>query len=87
METVELRNLNEHSYARKESLRALKTNLQFCGDDVKTIVFTSSLPDEGKSTVVFDLARSLTDSGKSVLLIDSDIRKSVLVGRLRAKTA
>ena len=87
METVELRNLTEHSYARKESLRALKTNLQFCGDDVKTIVFTSSLPDEGKSTVVFDLARSLTDSGKSVLLIDSDIRKSVLVGRLRAKTA
>ncbi len=85
METVELRNITEHSYARKESLRALKTNLQFCGDDVKTIVFTSSLPDEGKSTVVFDLARSLTDSGKSVLLIDSDIRKSVLVGRLRAK--
>lgn len=86
METVELRNITEHSYARKESLRALKTNLQFCGDDVKTIVFTSSLPDEGKSTVVFDLARSLTDSGKSVLLIDSDIRRSVLVGRLRAKS-
>ena len=45
METVELRNIKEHSYARKESLRALKTNLQFCGDDVKKILFTSSLPD------------------------------------------
>ena len=87
METVELRNLTEHSYARKESLRALKTNLQFCGDDVKTILFTSSLPDEGKSTVVFDLARSLTESGKSVLVVDTDMRKSVLVGRLRVKAA
>lgn len=87
METVEFQNLKEHSYTRKEQLRALKTNIQFCGDDVKTIVFTSALPNEGKSTVVFDLARSLTDSGKRVLLIDTDMRKSVLVGRLRAKTA
>lgn len=69
-----------------ESLRALKTNIQFCGDDIKTILFTSTLPDEGKSTVTFDLARSLTESGKSVLLIDTDMRKSVLVGRLRAKS-
>ena len=34
-----------------------------------------------------DLARSLTESGKRVLFIDTDMRKSVLVGRLRAKTA
>lgn len=86
METIELRNIKKHSYTKTESLRALKTNLQFCGDDIKTILFTSSVPDEGKSTVSFDLARSLTESGKSVLLIDTDMRKSVLVGRLRAKT-
>lgn len=86
METIELRNIRKHSYTKTESLRALKTNLQFCGDDVKTILFTSSVPDEGKSTVTFDLARSLTESGKSVLLIDTDMRKSVLAGRLRAKT-
>lgn len=86
METIELRNIKKHSYTKTESLRALKTNIQFCGDDIKTILFTSTLPDEGKSTVTFDLARSLTESGKSVLLIDTDMRKSVLVGRLRAKT-
>lgn len=86
METIELRNIKKNSYTKTESLRALKTNIQFCGDDVKTILFTSSVPDEGKSTVTFDLARSLTESGKSVLLIDTDMRKSVLVGRLRAKT-
>lgn len=87
METVALKSIKEHSYTMKESLRALKTNLQFCGDDVKTILITSSLPDEGKSTVTMDLARSLTESGKSVLVIDTDMRKSVLVGRLRAQAA
>lgn len=86
MESIELRNIRKNSYTKTESLRALKTNLQFCGDDVKTILFTSSVPDEGKSTVTFDLARSLTESGKRVLMIDTDMRKSVLAGRLRAKT-
>ncbi|MDD6332502.1 MAG: polysaccharide biosynthesis tyrosine autokinase [Clostridium sp.] len=86
METVRLRNLEERSYAQKESLRAIRTNIQFCGDDIRTIVITSSIPNEGKSTVSFELARSLTESGKKVLLIDTDMRKSVLVGRLRART-
>ncbi len=85
MQTVSLGSVKEHSYTMKESLRALKTNLQFCGDDIKTILITSSVPNEGKSTVSMDLARSLTESGKSVLVIDTDMRKSVLVGRLRAK--
>lgn len=85
MESITLNNLKELSYTMKESLRALKTNLQFCGDDIKTILVTSSVPDEGKSTVTMDLARSLTESGKNVLVIDTDMRKSVLVGRLRAK--
>ncbi len=85
MESVVLGNIKEHSYTMKESLRALKTNLQFCGDDVRTILVTSSVPDEGKSTVSMDLARSLTESGKSVVVIDTDMRKSVLVGRLRVK--
>ena len=68
-----------------EALRELRTNIGFCGDDIKTILFTSALPNEGKSTVVIDFARSLDESGKSVLVIDSDMRKSVLIGRHRAK--
>lgn len=87
METVKFGQLKEQSYTMKESLRALKTNIQFCGDDVKTILITSAVPNEGKSTVAMDLARSLTESGKRVLLIDSDMRKSVFVGRLQAQSA
>lgn len=86
METVTLENIKQHSYTMKESLRALKTNIQFCGDDIKTILITSALPNEGKSTVAMDLGRSLTESGKKVLIIDTDMRKSVLVGRLRARS-
>lgn len=69
----------------KESLRTLRTNIQFCGDDMKVIMFTSSIPNEGKSTVTVNLARSLSESGKSVLVVDTDMRKSVLMGRLKAK--
>lgn len=87
MEVVELGELKEQSYATKESLRALRTNIQFCGDDIKTIMFTSAQPNEGKSTVVMDLARSLTELGKTVLVVDTDMRKSVLVGRHRARRA
>ena len=84
MKTVVLRNLTKFSYAMKESLRTLRTNIQFCGDDMKVIMFTSSIPNEGKSTVTVNLARSLSESGKSVLVIDTDMRKSVLMGRLKA---
>lgn len=87
METVQFGSLKTQSYTMKESLRALKTNIQFCGDDVKTILITSAIPNEGKSTVAMDLARSLTESGKRVLLIDTDMRKSVFVGRLRASSS
>ena len=85
METIRFENMKDQSYTMKESLRALKTNIQFCGDDVRVILVTSSVPDEGKSTVSMDLARSFTESGKSVLMIDTDMRKSVLVGRFRAR--
>lgn len=86
MREVELLSLSRQSNTMTEALRELRTNIGFCGDDVKTILFTSSLPNEGKSTVVMDFARSLDEAGKKVLVIDSDMRKSVLVGRLRAKS-
>ena len=44
------------------------------------------MPNEGKTTVVMDLARSMADSKKSVLVVDTDMRKSVLVGRLQSES-
>ena len=71
-------------YASTEAYRALRTNLKFCGEDKKAIVLTSCTPNEGKSTVTLYLAMSLAESGKKVLLVDTDMRKSVLAGNFSA---
>ena len=69
------------NYFYEESVKTLRTNIQFAGRDVKSIVVTSSFPNEGKSDVGFALAESLAQIGKRTVLIDADIRKSVLVSR------
>ena len=65
-----------------ESIKTLRTNIGFCGEDVKTIAITSTLPNEGKSKISFDLAMSFANLGKKTLLLDADNRNSVLPGKL-----
>ena len=84
MDLVTIKPGKEPGYEMKESLRTFRTNIAFCGTDIRVIMFTSCMPDEGKSTVVFNLARALTDSGKKVLIVDSDMRKSVMIRRYHA---
>lgn len=86
MEKIELKVWKTPSYARKEAFRTLRTNIQFCGDNIKSIVFTSFGENEGKSTIVMSLARSIADTGKRVLVIDTDIRKSVMVRELKPRS-
>lgn len=83
-----------------EAFRVLRTNLQFASLDTDRDAFlvSSALPDEGKTIVASNLAISMAQSGRSVLLIDADLRNpniartlglensvgvlSVLVGRV-----
>ena len=74
-------NKREMPYDVNEAMKLLRTNLQFCGKDKKVIMITSTLADEGKSTVSMNLCRSLTQLGSRVILIDADMRKSVMADR------
>jgi capsular exopolysaccharide synthesis family protein len=65
------------SGARAESLRHLRTNLQFVDVDrpVRTLVVTSPIPSEGKSTTAVNTAITFAQADKRVLLIDADLRR------------
>ena len=70
-----------NDYRMTEGLNQLKTNLAFCGKDIKVITMTSSVPNEGKSSVSFSLAKTLAESGKKILMVDADLRKSVMAAK------
>ena len=78
---VTLNRIMKDDYHYNEAIKTLRTNIQFCGNGIKTIMLTSSLPDEGKSDITFAMASSLAQIGKKVVMVDADIRKSVLVSR------
>lgn len=65
---------------RAESFRQMRTNLQFANiaQRAKTVLVTSSLPGEGKSTTATNLAIALAQAGQSVCLIDADLRRPMV---------
>ncbi len=62
---------------RAETIRQLRTNLQFVEVDVQlqSFVITSSLPKEGKSTLACNLAITIAQSGVRVCLVEGDLRR------------
>lgn len=65
-----------------EAFKSLRTNILFCGADKKVLMLTSCTPGEGKSNTSLQLAMSLAELGKRTLLMDTDLRRSVLLGKL-----
>ncbi|MHA6797157.1 polysaccharide biosynthesis tyrosine autokinase [Pseudonocardia bannensis] len=90
---------------RSEAFRQLRTNLQFVDVDNprKVITVTSSLPSEGKTTTVVNLAIALASAGSRVVVVEADLRRpkvadllgmersvgltSILSGRVRLEQA
>lgn len=64
----------------RNAAKTLLANIRFAGVDspIRTVVVTSSVPDEGKSTVSVALAEAMAESGASVLLVDCDFRRRSL---------
>nr|WP_242056542.1 MULTISPECIES: polysaccharide biosynthesis tyrosine autokinase [unclassified Nostoc] len=63
-----------------ESLRVLYTNIQLLSSDrsIRSLIITSAMPGDGKSTVAFNLAQIATAMGQKVLLVDADLRKPTI---------
>lgn len=72
-----------NDYRMKEAFKTLRTNIEFCGGDVKVIAITSCTPNEGKSSIAMEMAKAFAEAGNRTMLIDADMRKSVLVGRYK----
>lgn len=81
MKKIELLLEEQQNYFMREAFNTLRTNILFSGKDVKSIIITSCVAHEGKTTISFETARNLAESGKKVLLLDADLRKSVMVSR------
>lgn len=75
----------KQDYFYNEAMKTLRTNIQFAGRDIKTVLVTSCFPNEGKSDVTFQLAREIGNMGKRVLFIDADIRKSNFISRYQVR--
>lgn len=63
-----------------EAIRSVRTNIQFSGVDKKNkvISITSTKPAEGKSTIIYNLAKSFAENGDKVILLDCDLRKPTI---------
>lgn len=85
MEKITVSRYLAKDFQTVEAVKTLRTNLMFCGEEVKAVALTSFSAAEGKSTISFQLAASFAQAGKRVLLMDTDLRKSVLANRLRVQ--
>lgn len=67
-----------------EAFRSLYTNIRFLSSDtpIRSLVISSCLPAEGKSTVALYLARAAAAMGQRVLLVDADLRRPQIHARL-----
>lgn len=63
-----------------EAYRQLRTNIQFSSLDrpIKTLLITSTHPEEGKSTILANLATTFAQTGSRTILVDCDLRRPSL---------
>ena len=85
MDKIEVSRYVVQEFQAAEAMKTLRTNLMFCGESVRAVALTSFSASEGKSSISFQLAASLAQAGKRVLLLDTDLRKSMLQNRLKVR--
>ena len=75
---MEISHFGELTYQAAEAMNTLCTNLSFIGGNIRVIMITSCYQGEGKSFVSMNLMRSMAQLGMKVVLVDADLRGSML---------
>ena len=72
----------------QNAAKTLMANIRFMSVDnpIRSLVFTSSIPNEGKSTVACNVARAIASSGMRVCLVECDMRNRTLAGMLGVRS-
>ena len=78
MNKLLIKNIPKLSYSAEEAVNRLRVNLNFQGNDIRKIMIISSAENEGKSFVTFHLWRQMAEAGVKSVLVDADLRKSVM---------
>jgi len=78
MEKATIRGSLDLDYASSEAFNTICSNLSFSGRNVRKIVVTSCEPNDGKTFVSLQVAVNMARRGKRALLIDADLRLSVM---------
>ncbi|HEM4411792.1 TPA: tyrosine-protein kinase [Streptococcus suis] len=87
MATLEIaRKKKELVNKTEEYFNAIRTNIQLSGADIKVVGITSVQSNEGKSTTAASLALAYARSGYKTVLVDADIRNSVVSGFFKPMT-
>ena len=78
MKTLTIRQFPPLGYACNEAINTLCTNLSFAGAGVKKIMVTSCHAAEGKTFLTMNVMRMLAKFGRTVALVDADLRRSMI---------
>ncbi len=78
---------NNSSTILRDAIKTLRTNIMFSSVDkpIKTIVLTSVVPHEGKSTITIFLGMAMAESGRRTLLVECDCRRPMLQNYLKMR--
>ena len=79
MKKCTIQNQEKMDFAGNEALNSICTNLSFVGRNMRKFAITSCTENEGKSSMTMQIMINLARRGKKVVLVDSDLRKSVMM--------
>ena len=79
MNTLKITQFSPLSYTGAEAVNMLCTNLSFSGENVKKIMLTSCHASEGKTYLSMNIMRTMAKLGRSVVLVDADLRRSMII--------